>query len=110
MAVQDELFAAIDQVYDALNSAYWAASTIQDKDSIKGTLDVLDDLLMALNRAAFKDRTALLNAVGAKVDLAGKQLLKTKNEIDQIVRAVGVASQVVKAVDNAITTIARLAV
>lgn len=103
----DSVHDAYQQVYNSLTSAYWAASTIQNKDQIHGIMDVVFDLLTELNRESLDANSPEFQTLAKDLKGANDQLNTLKGQIDQLVAAVKVATQVASAIDEAITLAAK---
>ena len=99
---QQEVHDAFDELYQSLTQAYWVASTITDKDRIRGAADAVFDILTALNQADIKSRTQEYAALKDQVSIVTKKLTALQNEIDSIIHNVSVATSVVQAIGKAL--------
>lgn len=101
--------AALKQVHDAyqdlynkLTSAFWAATTIENKDRIHGVMDLVFEILTALNRASLEASSPEFAAIGAKVKATNDQLTALKGEIGKLIAAITTATQVAATIDQAL--------
>jgi len=104
---QDDVFQAYQNLYELMDKAYWTASTIQDKDRIRGIEDAISDILTALNAADIKARTQDYADCKNLVDATNHRLDKLKSQIDSIIHVVKIATQVVKAAEDAVKLAAK---
>jgi len=105
---QTTLHDAMQEFYDSLSQAYWAANTMQDKDYIRGLADVAFDILTDLNRQAIVARTPEFDQLAGAVKGIMPGLEKAKEEIDQVIQAVKVVAAVAKAIDKVVAAAAKL--
>jgi hypothetical protein len=103
----NEMHDAYQGLYDALTSAYWAASTIEDKDRIQGMTETVYDIVSALNVDILEANTPAFLAVKSQISDGNTRLDKLKQQIDQMVHAVKIATQVAAGVDKAISLAAK---
>jgi hypothetical protein len=99
---QQEVRDVFDELYQSLTQAYWVASTITDKDRIRGAADAVFDILTALNQADIKSRTQEYATLKDQVSIVTKKLTALQNEIDSIIHNVSVATSVVQAIGKAL--------
>ena len=99
---QQEVHDVFDELYQSLTQAYWVASTITDKDRIRGEADAVFDILTALNQADIKSRTQEYATLKNQVDIVTTKLTALQNEIDSIIHNVSVATSVVQAIGKAL--------
>jgi len=99
---QQEVHDVFDELYQSLTQAYWVASTITDKDRIRGAADAVFDILTALNQADIKSRTQEYATLKNQVDIVTTKLTALQNEIDSIIHNVSVATSVVQAIGKAL--------
>lgn len=97
-AVQD----AYQQLYDSLTDAYWAASTIEDKDRIRGAADVVFEIISQLTVADIKSRSADFTELKTAVNSVTEKLRKLQSEIDTIVHNIEIASKVAAGIAKAL--------
>ena len=93
---------AFQDLYDNLRDAYWAASDIATKDRIYGTEEIVFDTLADLDREYLEQNSAVYKEVKGKIAPVLDKLDQLKADIDKIIRAVDVATQVAGALDKAI--------
>jgi methyl-accepting chemotaxis protein len=93
----------LGDLYAKLNSAYWAASTIEAKDQIHGAIDVVNEVLDQLDKAGLEADHDALRQLKESLGAANDDLDDLKSQVNQIVHNVKVASQVVAAIDQAIS-------
>ena|SRR5438445_4503520 len=99
---QQEVHDVFDELYQSLTQAYWVASTITDKDRIRGAADAVFDVLTALNQADIKSRTEEYATLKNQVDIVTTKLTALQSEIDSIIHNVSVATSVVQAIGKAL--------
>jgi hypothetical protein len=99
---QQEVHDAYQALYETLNDAYWAASTIEAKDRLHGLAESVFDIVTDLNRAEIKKRTAEYQATAKQVTAVSDKLATLKTDIRQLIHRVEVAGQVANAIDQAI--------
>jgi hypothetical protein len=99
---QQDVHDVFGELYKSLTDAYWGASTITDKDRIRGAADGVFDILTALNQADIKSRTQDYAALKSKVDATTKKLTALQKDIDSIIHVVGVAASVTQAISKAL--------
>jgi hypothetical protein len=99
---QQEVHDIFDELYQSLTQAYWVASTITDKDRIRGAADAVFDILTALNQADIKSRTQAYATLKDQVGIVTTKLTALQNEIDSIIHNVSVATNVVQAIGKAL--------
>jgi hypothetical protein len=99
---QQEAHDVFDELYQSLTQAYWVASTITDKDRLRGVADAVFDLVTALNQADIKSRTQEYATLKDQVSMVTKKLTALQSEIDSIIHNVSVATSVVQAIGKAL--------
>jgi hypothetical protein len=100
---QQEVHDAFGVLYQELTNAYWVASTIEVKDRIRGIADSVFDILTQLNQAEIQSRTADFAALSKNVAAVSARLDSLKEDLDQIIHVVAVATSVSTAIDKALT-------
>lgn len=99
---QQDVHDAYGQLYQSLTNAFWVASTITDKDRIRGAADAVLDIVTALNQADIKSRTQEFATLKGKVDAVNKKLTALQQEIDSIIHNMDIAASVVQAIGKAL--------
>ncbi len=99
-----ELRDAYQDLYNQLDEAYWASTTIEAKDSIRGISEVVSDILTEINRADLSSRTEEYVALEKSIKDVNKSIDKLKKEIDKIIKKVKLAGQILNAIDKALDT------
>jgi hypothetical protein len=94
-AQQTELYNAFKSLYDSLNDAYWAASTIETKDCVAGARDQVYDVMMDLIGQDLKSRTAAFQALSQKVSDIDASLEALGNDIGALVARISAVNQVI---------------
>ncbi len=107
---KESVGALYQELYQQLSKAYWVASTLEGKDQIHGTIDVLYDVITKINQTDFSNRTRAFQELSTEISKLNEQLEKLKGKLDQIIHAVGVVSQVTNAIDQAVKQAAALLV
>lgn len=92
---QSEVYNAFSHLYDSLNDAYWAASTIEAKDRIAGVRDQVYEVTMDLVGQDIKSRTADFEAVSARVSDVNTRLKALSIDIGSLVARVSAVNAVV---------------
>lgn len=90
-------------LYAKLNSAYWAASTIEAKDQIHGAIDVVNGVLDQLDQAGLEADNEAIKELTDSLQVVNKDLDDLQEQLDQIVHNVKVAAEVVGAIDKAVS-------
>jgi len=90
-------------LYANLNSAYWAASTIEAKDQIHGAIDVVNAVLDQLDKAGLEADNEAIKELTGSLEVVNKDLDDLREQLDQIVHNVKVATEVVGAIDKAVS-------
>jgi len=104
---QQDVQNAFQQLYDSLTSAYWAASTIENKDLIRGCADVVFQILSQLTVDDIKSRSADFQQLTNSVQSVTTKLQHLQSEIDGIIHNIQIASNVVGVVTTALDVAAR---
>ncbi|OQY99059.1 MAG: hypothetical protein B6D35_10365 [Candidatus Brocadia sp. UTAMX2] len=104
---QQEIRDMFGELYKALDDAYWSATTIIDKDRIRGAQEGIFDILTELNRAHIQSNTEKLKELASKVGNVNKRLDALKKDIDKVVQRIEVATRVAKAIDKVLTQAAK---
>ena len=99
---QQDVYAAYGELYQALTDAYWAASTIVDKDRMRGAADAVFDVLTALNQAEIKSRTQEYANLKTQVDVVTKKVTVLQEDIDSIIHKIDIATNVVQGITKAL--------
>ncbi|HMH07262.1 MAG TPA: hypothetical protein VK513_03685 [Terriglobales bacterium] len=99
---QQEMHDVFDELYRSLTDAYWVASTITDKDRLRGAADAVFEIVTALNQADIRSRTQDYATLKSQVDVVTKKLRVLQNDIDSIIHNVSVATSVVEAMGKAL--------
>ncbi|HYL16256.1 MAG TPA: hypothetical protein VEV41_24700 [Terriglobales bacterium] len=99
---QQEVHDAFEELYQSLTEAYWVASTITDKDRLRGAADAVYDIVTALNQADIKSRSQDYVTLKDQVIVVNKKLTAIQTDIDSIIHTMGVASGVVQAISKAL--------
>ncbi|MBW7899556.1 hypothetical protein B188_19200 [Candidatus Brocadiaceae bacterium B188] len=100
---QQEIRDLFGELYKALDDAYWSATTIVDKDRIRGIQEGVFDILTELNRAHIQSNTEKFKELVSKVDNVNKRLDTLKADIDKIVQRIEVAVRMTKIIDKVLT-------
>jgi hypothetical protein len=100
---QQDVQDAFQQLYDSLSNAYWAASTIEDKDLIRGCADVVFEVISQLTADGIKSRSADFQELKSSVQSVTGKLQQLQNEINKIIHNIQVASSVVDGVTKALS-------
>lgn len=104
---QQDLKNALEVLYDQLTNAYWVATTIEDKDRLRGLADSVSDILDEMDIADIKSGTAKFKALSQTITSLNERLDKLKQDIDKIIHVVKVATNVTKAADKVVTQAAK---
>jgi chromosome segregation ATPase len=104
---QQEVCDVFGELHAQLKNAYFAANP-ESKDRIRGLEDIVFDIETALDQSDIKSRTNEFAALTVKVKTGTEQLENLKEEIDQVIHDIAVATQVVSAIDKAVSAAAWL--
>jgi DUF1680 family protein len=104
---QKDVQAAFQSLYDGLTQAYWSASTIEAKDRIYGVEEIVFDILTDLEKNDLESDYDAFKTVKANVAPVLKKLDALKKEIDDVIQAVKVATEVAGYLDQAIKLAAK---
>ncbi|MBZ5727672.1 MAG: hypothetical protein LAP87_22070 [Acidobacteriia bacterium] len=89
-------------LYSKLNSAYWAAST-EGKDKIQGAIDVVNGILDQLNKAGLESDNDAIQELTNSLQGVNQNLADLRKQLDQIVHDIKVVTDVVGAIDQALS-------
>lgn len=95
---QQEVKDAYETLYDQLTNAYWVASTIQDKDRIRGIADTVSDILDELDLEDIKLRTEQFKELSQTAASVSAHLTDLQKDIDKIIHVTKTAVAVTKAI------------
>jgi hypothetical protein len=107
-ATVEELHSVFQSLYEQLTGAYWVATTIEGKDRIRGAADAIFDVLTELNREHLKQGTPRYREIKAEIVQINARLKGLKDEIDEIIHKVKVATDIAKGIDKAIEIAAKV--
>ncbi len=96
--IQDAIRRAYLDLYDELNSAYWAASNMEDKDRIRGAAEQVYETATALNAEDIVSRNEEYAALTNKIQSVNERLKKLSGEIDAIIHNTKIAADVVNGI------------
>ncbi len=100
---QSDVYSAFKSLYDSLNDAYWAASTVEAKDRISGERDEVYEVMMDLVAEDIKSRTGDFQALSQKVTEVNKRLEALSKDIDSLVARVSAANAVVSGITQVLS-------
>jgi hypothetical protein len=100
---QQEVHDVFGELYQALTDAYWVASTIEDKDRIRGAADLVFDILTPLNQADIKSRSQDYAELKDAVSTATKKLVALQADIESIIHNVSVATSVLQSITKVLS-------
>jgi|ERR1039458_9031123 hypothetical protein len=112
MPSQDDLAAlrkAFYGLYNSLNDAYWAASTVEAKDQIHGAKDLVNQVLDTLDQADLEADNAAIATLTQSLNASIKDLSDLQKDLDAIVHNVAIASTAMQAIDAALTVAGKVA-
>src|ERR671920_1011355 len=98
-----ELQDTFQTLYNTLTEAYWVASTLTDKDRIRGSADAVYDILTTLTRREIKTRGKAYTDLKQPLTTITARLQKLQADIDLIIHNVAMASRVTGAIAKAVT-------
>jgi hypothetical protein len=98
----------LDDLYSKLNAAYWAASTVEGKDEIHGAIDVVNGVLDQLDKAGLQSDNDAIKVLTDSLQVVNKDIGDLQSQLSAIVHNVTVASEVVGAIDAAITIVGKI--
>jgi uncharacterized protein YaaN involved in tellurite resistance len=99
---QQDVQNAFQQLYDSLSNAYWAASSIEDKDRIRGCADVIFQILSQLAVDDIKSRSADFEQLKNSIQSITGKLQHLQSEIDGIIHNIEIASSVAGGITKAL--------
>lgn len=105
---QNQYQQALQSLYNVLNQAYWYASTIDAKDAINGLAQAVSDVLTTLNQGALDSNSAQYTSLNTTVKAINDKLQTVQTEINDWVHAISIATQVTNAIDQAVSTAAKV--
>lgn len=94
---------ALQELEETLSNEYDSARSPQVRDLLDARLDVIEELLTALNRADMSSRTIALNAAADSTADALKKLDELKKRIQSIADNVAIAADVLDGVDKVLS-------
>ena len=101
-ATQQDVHDVFGELYKSLTDAYWVASTIVDKDRIRGMADAVFEIVTALNQADLKARTEDYARLKETVTAVNSKLSALQGDIDNIIHNVGIATGLVQGIGKAL--------
>lgn len=102
--IQAELKEAYCQLYKHLTTSYWYASTIQDKDRIRGLADSIYEILNEMDIDEIKARTHEYQEMKQNIAGLNKKLDDFKKEVDKIIHVITVSQKVCQGISRVIET------
>ena len=96
-------------LYQKLNDAYWAASTIEAKDQIHGAMDAVNEVLDILDRADLESDNAAVQSLTASLETSTNDLEDLQKQLDQIVHKVSLVNDVLGRIDTALKVAGKVA-
>jgi hypothetical protein len=99
----DQLHNTLDDFYDGLNDAFWAATTPEAKDQLHGALALITAVIDTIIRAELTMDNAVLISLTDTLKTSMKDLTDLRQQIDKIVHDVGIAATAIGAIDKALT-------
>lgn len=103
---QQDVHDVFGELYQSLTDAYWVASTIVDKDRIRGVADLVFEILTALNQADIRSRSQDYADLKDSVTVVTNKLTALRADIDSIIHNVNVATAVTNGIAKALGTAA----
>lgn len=94
----EEFYIALGECYNALNDAYWAASTIDAKDIILGCMRHISDLRDIMLLQKLDERTAAFKEAEEQISVGNKRLEKLKEEIDNLINKIDAITKVINTI------------
>jgi hypothetical protein len=91
-----------------LGDLYKAADTQEQQDDIIDEAGDVHDVITQLNQGALDSDSGQFAALKKQVDGVNKELKDMKDQIDNWVKDVGIATQVVNAIDQVLNTAAKV--
>jgi len=104
---QQAVHDAFEELYYALRDAYWAASTIEDKDRIHGIQDSVWEIITALNQADIASRTEEFKALSESFRGVQKELETLQADVEKIIHATEITAKVIQGTTKVLTTAAK---
>ena len=104
---QKDIYSAYFELHTSLREAYWSTPDEATGDKITGVADACYNILTELNRAKIKKQTAEYNELKDFAEKTNIRLNKVKEDIDQIIHSVSVATKVVDGIEKVLTLAAK---
>lgn len=98
---------ALNELYEALDDAYWVATTVEAKDRIYGLSRAVYDEITALNRLAIAERGKLYAPLKLEVKRVSDRLKRLQDDIDEIIQAIDTITKVVEAAGKVISILGK---
>jgi hypothetical protein len=95
-------------LHDAISHARESCMDPLERDDLRHKAEDIQAILTSLDVADLQSRTAEFEELGADVDSINSELLVLRGEIDNIVQDVAVATDVVAAIDGALSASVKL--
>ena len=102
----------LDQAYtdllDALNDGFWAASTIEAKDKIKGVMDAVTDAIQDLDSADLTARNQQFTVLGTQLKTVNTQLQALQTQISNLVSRINTATSIISGITKVVTLVGQI--
>ena len=86
------------ELHGALREAYKAANTLEHKDRIFAVMEVVSDEINALVSMSLQQKNKEYTAVTAQMKEVSGKLQKLKEDIDDMIKYIGVATNVINGI------------
>lgn len=103
-----DYIAALEQLHDLLDDAFWAASTMEAKDVFHGLSQAIFDILTPLEAGAIESATPQYVALKADVDAVNTKLQSVQGQVNDWIHKIDLANQVVGAMAQGIALAAKV--
>jgi hypothetical protein len=104
---QQKLYSAYFALHTSLRQAYWSTPDEPTGDKITALADACYHILSELNKDAIKKRTEDYKELKQLVEKTNARLEQIKEDIDQIVHSINVATKVVDGIEQALKLAAK---
>ena len=97
---------AYSELLDDLNEAYWAAGTLDTKDQIMGAIEIVTNVVSALDAADLATRDAAYTALQNQVTAVNNQLQTLQKQINNIISRINTAASIVSDISKVVSAAA----
>ena len=100
MSTNRDVYGALNDLYDALESAYWAASTVEQKDRIFGVMSIVSHELDELDRKRLRKSNEDYSKLTEEMKNGTARIEQLSRDINGIIHNISVATDVINKVTS----------